>query len=904
MRTLTRLLIFFTVIAFVACEAEKPEGAYSDNYVQVVSRVVPFSKKDVNSRTADEGVIKNLSMFLFNTGGTLVAYQWLEGEKPVFIINRNEYSSHDMTASKLYIVANHPEYTSNPPSSINELNQVTVDAAAVIDEIPATGFPMIGSLTINLTEGVTLPSKILEIPLINLYAKMDFTLAVDIEQSASNITPQFQLDSWKVYNMPQTVCFGEPADKATVARKDKSGAALSIVDVVGTTTNSTTAKKGVVDLTSKVKGTNPIADGSKVTLTFYVPEHMLKSTAAALNYGAMEINDRQKLKPLLVGNNQTPVYVRLEGTYINHQGHRMPVTYNLYLGENNYDNFCIQRNVQYNNSVTIKGITNSHPGDNYTYDPSNATVSFDYRVNVEKEVFSLYVERETLLDSHFEIRPLDIDFEKQNTVYDDDAYVELIVLKKSGNTWVEPEAADGTNLTGANWVRFENINDISDIDDVNNTPTTHLWSQNGNRFYGKRKYFTTDLVFNTLNTPKNIRTTIKYKGNANNSKRVWIYFDENTTSTAGTRSAVIRAKFYRNNSDTEPVVYDYNFVQRNLHPVSYTDNTSVTHDYLIEYFEEYLYNFDPKDKYGNTTDGMEWGLENLQLSGVADDGTDKHEAIVVDRTSTGIKILDNWIDGYIDNLVANLQIYYDFYLPRDKEKESDGITVHNRNGYEFCSEIIKTANKAAGNNPESSYYIKDLDLSQNPKSAVEYCYNKNKRNGSGIVEEVHWYLPAIDEIEDIAMGAYSEFSVFQNKNYWSCQPAFSRHHFSYDYSNGTIKREANFYIDNIGGDSTTDGDNVGRARATKVLFKESVGGVDVYETMPSGVPVDKSTNPPTYYIYKNKVIKLDWLTRVDEEYYSLVSTFNTDPDNKKYEAGNMPRRGQINRIRCVYKRLD
>ena len=54
---------------------------------------------------------------------------------------------------------------------------------------------------------------------------------------------------------------------------------------------------------------------------------------------------------------------------------------------------------------------------------------------------------------------------------------------------------------------------------------------------------------------------------------------------------------------------DFKFQQQNLFPVSYGDRS-----YLIEYYEEYLYNFDPKDNYGNTTDGMEWGLDGVQLS--------------------------------------------------------------------------------------------------------------------------------------------------------------------------------------------------------------------------------------------------------------------------------------------------
>ena len=63
-------------------------------------------------------------------------------------------------------------------------------------------------------------------------------------------------------------------------------------------------------------------------------------------------------------------------------------------------------------------------------------------------------------------------------------------------------------------------------------------------------------------------------------------------------------------------------------------------------------------------------------------------------------------------------------------------------------------------------------LNDDAESAVEYCYNKNKRNSSDgkVPNEFQWYLPATDEIEHIVSGGFGEFEVFQNKFYWSSQP--------------------------------------------------------------------------------------------------------------------------------------
>ncbi|MBQ5700762.1 MAG: hypothetical protein IIV68_01425, partial [Alistipes sp.] len=90
-------------------------------------------------------------------------------------------------------------------------------------------------------------------------------------------------------------------------------------------------------------------------------------------------------------------------------------------------------------------------------------------------------------------------------------------------------------------------------------------------------------------------------------------------------------------------------------------------------------------------------------------------------------------------------------------------------GIEFNREIAATL-KANSDNPKAK--IDGIILTEDPKSAFAYCYNKNKRNADGTIDinNIKWFLPAIDEIEDIALGAYDEFDkVFQNEKYWSCQ---------------------------------------------------------------------------------------------------------------------------------------
>jgi len=595
-------------------------------------------------------------------------------------------------------------------------------------------------------------------------------------------------------------------------------------------------------------GNNPVLHKDGVLgFSFYMPEHKVNPAVSEEVYFATIENigehEKQRHKPCLVDKADNPsipddyqgkpTYVLLKGVFTDHQGYMKNVSYKIYLGENNYSNFQINRNCQYNNSVTIRGITNHFEG-------SDENISVDHRVTVEKDEFTFYVERETHLDSHFEVRPIDIEFEKEGLDYDG-SRVELVLLTSTGE---EPTNHNQQYLPG--WVRFENMNDITS-------------NSNNHCDNGKRLYFTEDLVTNTLKD--NYRTTIRYN---DTSKRIWTYFDENTDDVEGVRSATIRAKFYEKDATEPTKVMDFKFQQRNLHPVNYSGRK-----YLIEYYEEYLYNFDPKDNYGNTTDGMEWGLDGVQLSHT-------NEAIYV-KGSWGIEAVSNHINNTV---IPSYHIYYDFYLPRDFETFPDDhdLTSHPYDGKSFCNNIIATVNE----NEEEGQHIKTLTLEQEAKSAIEYCYNKNKRNAQGIVENVKWYLPAIDEIEDITKGGYTEFEVFQNKLYWSSQPSFYR---------DTIKVKPKVFI-GIGAEryGAFMTDNIYRARATKIEYK----GSDVYENIKSGVIQGKYYE--SWYIeQEGGIIGGDWKDPV------VTKNYDKRTDTTLPEPGNMPRTGQINRIRCVYK---
>ena len=816
-----------------SCQTEEEEwgNMKRKNTLQVMGRVTEFQDHYVSSRALknkEEALIRNMSIFIFKSDGARAHYEWIEGSRPVFVIDRDDLNQEsdaaDFANATIYILANVPQYADDDlPANVEALktNSCKVTGIDLVEE----GFPMIGSLTVNLEPTSNLEDNVLEIPLENLYSKIVFNIKVDSDQKLEGFVPSFRLEEWEVHQVPQRVAFGTSEQTMFYHTAiQENGADKVFTSMVTTGNNPVLHKDGVL------------------SFCFYMPEHKVNPAVSEETYFATIENigehEKQRHKPCLVDKADNPsildeyqgkpTYVLLKGVFTDHQGYMKNVSYKIYLGENNYSNFQINRNCQYNNSVTIRGITNH-------FESSDENISVDHRVTVEKDEFTFYVERETHLDSHFEVRPIDIEFEKEGLDYDG-SRVELVLLTSTGE---EPTNHNQQNLPG--WVRFENMNDITS-------------NSNNHCDNGKRLYFTEDLVTNTLKN--NYRTTIRYN---DTSKRIWTYFDENTDDVEGVRSATIRAKFYEKDASTPAKVMDFKFQQRNLHPVSYGGR-----GYLIEYYEEYLYNFDPKENYGNTTDGMEWGLDGVQLS-----HTD--QAIMV---TGGWNFISDLMNQY---MIPNYGIYYDFYIPRDDPKNT-GVITHEYAGYTFCNNIIDNVN---GNTDIAEHHIKELTLVQDPKSAIEYCYNKNKRNAQGIVENVKWYLPAIDEIEAITKGGYTEFDVFQNKHYWASQPAFNYHKLDISvWVLVTINRDGNYMTD-----------NVNRARATKVLYKgKDSSGKDIYENEESGVPDG----------YSSGTLQIRSIQSNNDRNKYLENT-TVVSDESKYQGGSMPRTGQINRIRCVYK---
>lgn len=756
------IMALATILLSSCAEEELMQQNGDKSCVQIVGRVPGFTDYDVATRAAktpEESAIKYMTLLIYDNAGRLINKQSIVSSVPLFVVDRNTLSqltSNGIDQADMYMITNISE------AEVDGWNILTVDDLMAVKhtynvaslDIPANGFPMMGSLKdVNLNPGLVIPDSKIEIPLENLFAKIVFNIRLETVQEYND--PSFQMVSWEVHNLPKG--FG-------LAGTGTGGQTSFYNDTFDSPVSS-----------RRFTGANPVTGSNSLSFSFYMPEHKVNPAVEASDYSypaGISVNEKQRFKPCLVDKecNQNipdsydgePTYVVINGVFTDHQNHQYVVSYKVYLGSDNWQNFQVERNGQYNNSIVIRGITNSQSGE-------DGSVSIDHRVNVERDDILVHMERETLLDSHFEVRPIRVEMRN-------------------------PGKVEVRLLGDCNWVRMEKKASAPSGD------ATYCTN-------GKRKYFTTSLMNDLSNDP------IYVTSNSDNC--VWVYIDENTETISGTvtdekikeqqkktREAQIEVRFIPEGATDPTVVKTYTFEQRYLYPVKSRSRDG--HVYYIEYFEEYLHNFDSDDNFGLTDyEGMAWGLDGLRLS-------HKYQAAFVNNTSsegknffTWIAELFGWSQETFVNEIQNQSgedVNYDFYLPRDNPS---GGTTRAYSGYDYTKEIVEHVGVAD----------KVLALSEQPASAVEYCYNKNRRTNAGVVGQVNWYMPSIDEIEDITMAAYTEFDVFQDKYYWSSQPAY----LNYDLQvTGTVY--AWFIPVTINTTGAYSSDDLSRARATKVSY--------------------------------------------------------------------------------------
>ena len=905
------ILFAFAFILLTSCFTDEVDYVgyqpSSKGGIHIVGAVEEYDVKSVGTRADDDGIadsyISEMTMFIFKSNGDLIQGYTdvnyttectsainIQRGNPTFLIDTEEgiladlsggsdtdivyynNDADDLGACDIYIVANAWHQLSagtvgsRPVDTIKDLDALkafvyqadaTLAMPTIEDGSKVYGFPMIGKQqggSFKLKKGDDNEGNaVATIPLKKLYSKVRFTMQINADQVVAGQTPKFTISKVEVFNVPKMARLGRDYDKDYLEEiaNTKSTSTPSDYYYCTNTADPTANPEDapfVIDQFNKktiYHSTSSTTDDI-IEFGFYMPEHKVTPNPIQLP-STMTPEEKEKYaqyyKPTGVGavHNgdgttsaaKIATFVRIHGSYTDHNGQILGVTYDIYLGQNNSDDFTIKRNQLLNNKLIITGLTNHKDA----YGDVEGNISIDHRVEVSDRGFNLSMERTAILDAHFEVRPLDIELSPNSQM--------VITIPEEYRSWIAME------------------NDAAARSGVN----PGLYVNTATERKGVRKYFTTNLV-SELNTANEGTITLS-NNDANTTKtfRIWFYVDENpnvydktyTLETSNTTNGyTVSKEQYR----VCPVQFTYqgtkkegeqtvavtktekiNFQQWNLWRVWSADGKRY---YDIEHEEEYLNNYASDMQYGQTQNGMPWGLEGIQLSHT-------HDAAYFNYSAQGIiQVILSLIGWNYEDLVNEAfkgkDIKYDFYLPRDVENNSqlkDNVYAEDHNGRVFYSEIVKTLLKTSGNAniKMNGVLLNDNDL----KSAVAYCYNKNKRGTSGNVCTVQdttlvnrgnlkWYLPAIDEMEDIARGAYDQFDgVFQKNYYWSCQPSYNPVYVSYDvWRWGLQDWQFKWYDTGNNADGYYYIDNPNRARATSVevengVFKDVTNsGSDVY----------------------------------------------------------------------------
>lgn len=642
-------------------------------------------------KTPEEQEIKTLHVFIFDADGNYLGtkddhryqgYRSFTDGKTVMNIDRQGWADETKAEKATVIaVANVEPGTftfddaNTPPTNVKDRDALVNFKYAPLTEryitqLPESGMPMYGRVdNINLTSTNTLQS--IDIPMKALMSRIDVSLQINSDNSdVTGTLPQLTVTSCKVLNAPEATVFTETPDAET----DLTTLGKTDYTLPPSSLKTIQNKKGTLEY------------------TFYTFENLQEPGNPDYQYpdGIAE-EEKQQYKPELA-NQDNSIAFQFAGNYITYNGASYDATYTLYLGANHTNDFKVMRNKQYKNNVTIKGIVKA--GNNPEH------ITFDTRVNIsESNPYFVSILKDRTLDSHFNVVPMDIYFFNTNPSQTPKQTMKVEILDAGTASWVRMERIPASDM------------EAGTAPSVSSGPELMATGSPWHAGNAKRKYFTTDLVTNTLAGNTEVTVT-------DSRDRIYFYIDENLdvwhlgTTEKRTRTATVKMTYYED--DVEKGTRELMLEQAKLLEVTFHDSEESGFSgktIYIEAYEEYLNHGDPLDEYINNQmfiEGRPWGASGTQIGSLRING-------------------------------RRINSYENYYW-----------------GHDFTEEIVGRTETLAS-----------LTLNERPQTAAGYCYIKNKRNDDGSVPNPKWYLPGIRELERILEDYYIEYPEFQNNYYWS-----------------------------------------------------------------------------------------------------------------------------------------
>lgn len=643
------------------------------------------------------------------------------------------------------------------------------------------GFPMIGGTTgvdLSPTSSTSQQAPVV-VDLKILYAKVNFEISVDQDGENQRVDPsdtkqmQFQLDKYAVYNASKVTALAIPTNEGEPVH-DFLGNVPDERDIAGAdeaTLSSDYAYTSGAGANLNINKTVTLG-GEPILFTFYIAEsrynHNLtleelrgiypdsgwvtsaqnddvkgwenlsaeekKLPQNKLNNVKYLYDDLiQQYKPKLADvagaspDKGKATFVRLTGTYTDYRGTSWTVNYTVYLGKDNAQNFHIDRNSEYTNYISIKGVRNAD-----TY--GEEQVWFDHRVDVSLRSGqgadnSVTITRETLLDAHIEVRPLRFKFIEGEY---DRVNLYLPTDPKTNQLW--------------NWIGIEKFTGANCQDE-----SIYCFDKN-KVSTGKRKYFTAGLIKELQEAGGELGVKTDDQGKKyldfHEGYTAWIYFDENKSTSS--RDAVIRLEFYKD--DEFEVAEEYTIRQSGLQKIKGTD-------YIVESFEEYLHSYDSADKYNLSTSpldytqqGLPWGLEDKPIS----------KDIIV----SAAPIVHMPVIGYPQEMIEQR---YDYF---HKSDVPSGNTYYQyiKDGNSWI-DIAYGTGLTFTDRASSNEDITIKDMGTVPVNAYQYCLSKNKFDEENNTLDIHWYLPDPHELKAVLAASHGIADFGSEAHYWSSQPS-------------------------------------------------------------------------------------------------------------------------------------
>lgn len=744
-------------------------GLENDGETVLVPRVKSFTNQYItkSNYTDFETNITKVAVLVFDSDKTLVHLEEVSGESVILnksMLNSSARQTEKLKSATVVMFANMDlaDIKKEEASIIDNKTDLTPDDlenytchfAADKTVIPAPltkdfeGFPMVGSTTCDLSatkdksDPITVDLKI-------LYAKVNFSITAESgteNDEHEGVNVAFELNEYSVHNASMAT----KLDDITASEEIPDAATESRTYAFETDTDANTWKPDKNQFTFYVAENryNPY-EGNKPDYPDYESLSAMEASYPSdwlTPDSELDVKDQtvdqpngvkyfyddliQQYKPKLVEKAPDaagkPTYVTLTGVYTDYRGTLWNVDYDIYLGKDNAHNFHVDRNSEYTNYITIKGIRNNGSyGEGQVWVDHRVDVTFN-GAGVDDHVT---ITRETLLDAHIEVRPLRVKWADNEF----DGVRVYLPTDSEGNLidWIGIERYTGKN---------------------NQEGSVYCYADG--KSTGKRKYFTTDLISELQNKEGEYGVRVDEDTNKKyiyllNEECAWVYFDEYTDSSSD-REAEIILEFYTTSGSTQTVVY--NVKQRGLQTIG---------GYAIESYEEYLHSYDSADKYDLSTSpvdytqqGLAWGYDGHKIS----------QNFLVSSAAVPTTALKN-------QMVKSYS--YDFF------HESDGS---NYNLYTKMSGSWANGSFGTGldftDRASANRDIAVKDMGTMPENAYQYCLSKNKFEADdlgSVTMTLNWYLPDPYEMQAILVASQSGNSpvdIDADAFYWSSQPSF------------------------------------------------------------------------------------------------------------------------------------